>query len=440
MADDPSDGATQSDGWPGFDPNISLELKASGQQSQGAQLTRELTDRISAARGLRYRIGLPIAVRSTAARELSRFAEAVHRMLERIVVLHSHDDEISRVLAVPADMSEDVCLDRLPSNARIHLCRLDLVTTAGGDFRALEANANCPAALVYSGWASAAWRAALSSTLTIPPALDHEKATWFAEWFVQAANATTGSTPGSVALLRVSGGNRTELADLERQFHELGIEAFEADPRDVSFGSSGVTVLGRPVRHAYLKLGMQDFRHLRAELDDFVSAVRSGALFVQNGQRGRWLGDNKLCLAVLSDPAFQDRFDVADWDLVHPRIPWSRSLALCSQESVGLVRSQRQNYVLKHPLDTRGRGVVIGREVADSQAWMGAVETARAQNWLVQEFCAGTHITNGEDRPPYLHDLALGVVNGKIVGAFTRSSPGLKTNIALGGRLHPVFL
>ena len=62
---------------------------------------------------------------------------------------------------------------------------------------------------------------------------------------------------------------------------------------------------------AYLKLGMREFGRLRRELASFVEAVRSGALFVQNGQRGRWIGDNKLCLAVLSDSRFRDPFPPA---------------------------------------------------------------------------------------------------------------------------------
>jgi hypothetical protein len=317
-----------------------------------------------------------------------------------------------------------------------------MLSSAGG-FHILEANANCPASLLYGGSAARAWRSYLTSrSVAVPEPLGHEHERWAARWFVESSLDDTGSRPDFVALLREEGGNRTELTELAGQFQLEGIETLEADPRQLTLDGRGVPSLGgRPVHHAYLKLGMREFRRMRPDLGAFVRAVRSGALFVQNGQRGRWIGDNKLCLAVLSDPQFRDLFAPGDWTLLSPHIPWSRNAALCTASEISRVRACADQYVLKRPLDTRGRGVLVGREVASNSHWTAAVDRAVRESWLVQEFRPPTQIRTG---PPgdeaAFHDLSVGVVRGRVEGAFIRSSQELRTNLALSGQLHSVFI
>lgn len=97
-----------------------------------------------------------------------------------------------------------------------------------------------------------------------------------------------------------------------------------------------------------------------------MSVVRrsgaGGGLFVPNGLFSRWVGDNTLCLAILSDPAFGDLFDERDVDLVGPAIPWSRNIARCPDEVVERIRHAPARYVLKRPLDACGRGVLSRKD------------------------------------------------------------------------------
>jgi len=296
---------------------------------------------------------------------------------------------------------------------------------------------------VFVGGAVAMWREFLDARgVHLPPPMANEDPTWMARWFLDVAEAETGVRPQRIGLLRKEGGNRLEMDEFRECFASVGVEAVEADPRELSRSSAGQLELGGgPIGHAYLKLGIQPFCDMRSELDVFVESLHDRSLFVQNGLRGRWIGDNKLCLAILYDEAFRYLFNPDDWALIHDHIPWSANLALCPNPEVAEIRRHPEDFVLKRPLDTRGRGVVIGPEIEDPEAWNAAVDVALEQGWLVQEFVTGTEI---EPDPGSVdqnrHDLALGAINGKISAVFMRSSSEMRVNVARSGRLHPVFM
>lgn len=105
-----------------------------------------------------------------------------------------------------------------------------------------------------------------------------------------------------------------------------------------------------------------------------------------------------------------------------------------------MVRGERERFVLKRGLDTRGQGVVVGRGV-DADAWNEALDRAIADRWLVQEFHPTCWIQRDFGEPELQrHDLALGAINGELTTLFTRSSSEFRVNMARTGRMHPVFL
>jgi len=104
------------------------------------------------------------------------------------------------------------------------------------------------------------------------------------------------------------------------------------------------------------------------------------------------------------------------------------------------VTGERERFVLKRGLDTRGQGVVVGRGV-DADRWKEAVAVARSKGWLVQEFHPTCWIERDFDAPELQrHDLALGAINGELTTLFSRSSSELRVNMARTGRMHPVFM
>jgi hypothetical protein len=442
-----SDGLTRSTEetyarWPGLDQPWMEAAMAAGRTRAGQAIRKELGERFMYGPGKPFLVGPPMAVAAAYEAPFHRLVRAYHRAIETVVQAHSRDERVREVVSSPPGLADDIQADGRPANGRVHLCRLDLMVDPDGGYWVLETNANCPGGFIFSGALNVRWRDFLAQQgLEVPGALRHEEDNFMARWFLEVAEEETGVRPDFVALLREDGGNRLEMDLLAEALRREGVDAVEADPRELEEGPGGQLVLrGRPVTHAYLKLGIQAFVRLRSELDLFVAAVGDGRLWVQNGQRGRWVGDNKLCLAVVSDPRFEDLFDADDLAFVRDHIPWSRNVGLLAGDELEAVRRNRTGHVLKRPMDTRGRGVVVGHDCTEDE-WAAAVKVARAERWLVQGFHETTEVErNFRGGALNRHDLALGAINGQLTTIFSRSSPELRVNMARSGRMHPVFL
>ena len=430
--------------WPGFDGSYQKRVIEAAHSAFGERFRKGLAGDLARIRGRISPLGLPVLVRSDDEAILRQFGSAYHRCIEAVARAWGENEEVRQVVTLPPGVREIVAADRELRPTRIHLCRLDLLLEPLGGFSVVETNANCPGGLMSAGWASREWRSYLSkSGVETTAPLDHETRRWMASWFIQTAEEETGEALDFVVLLRWEGGNRLELPGLATELRELGVEAKEADPRDLVRARDGsVSLDGRTVRYAYWKLGMRELCEAGREMRKVLTAIRLRKLFVQNGISGRFVGDNKLCLAVLSDPSFDPLFDVEDIALIRRHLPWSRNAARCGSPELETVLSTPADYVLKRPLDTRGSGVVIGREISSPEAWEHAVAHAVRGHWLVQRFCEttrlATRLSSLRCRPR--QDLSLGLANGRLVGAMSRSSPELRTNVALRGCLHPVFM
>ncbi|MER7667277.1 hypothetical protein ABTY61_02290 [Kitasatospora sp. NPDC096128] len=423
--------------WAGLDEDFTRDVVAIARKGEGRELAESQVFEIVRAQPQAQ--GLPLRVRPHLRGELDAFVASYHRVIETVVAAWEHDRGLREVLTLPRVLHEQVAAAR---DTRVHLLRIDLLPQPDGTLRVLETNANCPGGLPGAGRGRSAWRPLLARHgITLPPPLPADDALWPGSWLLRLAEQHAGGRPETVALLCPDGSYRADTRDYDAALTALGVRVLHADPREVTAdGSHGVAVRGEPVRHAFAKVGIQDLLRMGDDAAPYLEAVREGRLFVQNGLRGRLIGDNKLCLAVLSDPRFAHLFDAADYRRVRPAVPWSRNLAYCDAATLRAVLRDRDRYVLKRPLDTRGNGVVIGREVADGSAWEAAVGLAGDEGWLVQEYVTSPHLYGVMDGPAPRHDVALGAVDGRLVSAFARASHGERHNVAGSGRPHPLYL
>jgi hypothetical protein len=440
VASSPS--ATEHPLWPGLDRDFHSALLHEGQTPEGVALRQKAEARFMYAEGKPFLLGPAQMVKAELADKLRLVTSTYHRAIETIVKASITNEDVRAVLSTPPALADDLAADTDPANCKVHICRLDLLLEPEDGFWIVETNANCPGGFVFSGMCNRAWREFMEDRgHVMPPALPHEEMAFMAKWFLKVIEQDTGVRPDFVGLIREEGGNRLELGDFAKHVNWEDVGCEEVDPREIRYDGQGApTARGRRLSHAYQKIGMQPFQRMRSECEPFVQAVRDRALFVQNGQRGRWVGDDKLCLAVMSDPSLKHLFDEDDWDLLQKHVPWSRSARLLDDEWRELILGERSRYVLKRGLDTRGQGVVVGTGVTDER-WAEALNTAVDEGWLVQEYHPTTWIERDFDAPDMQrHDVALGAINGELTTMFMRSSGELRVNMSRSGRMHPVFL
>lgn len=423
--------------WSGWDLQWMADMvEPTVSSGAAAALLNDLEHELDYADDKPLPVGAPLKLSTAAIEYIEAVSAAYHRLILQVIHMHANDDRVKSIIGTPAELMADLRSAEQGMQPHLDLMRIDFLPQQDGSLRILETNANCPGGLLFAGHTTRAWRSQLGDGFPPPFPLEHPD--WLYNWLIAAA----GQSPDTVALFRIPGGNRLELDLYAEVLSRFGVHVFEASPTEVTFNGFRPRVCACDVSVGYLKVGMQDFLRLRPQEDDFVSAVRSGRLFVQNGQRARWVGDSKLCLAVLSDPDLADLFDSADYSLVRPLVPWTRNLALCSDDTVALVATHHSDFVIKHPLDTRGRGVFIGADM-DPAGWQRVVALGVAGGWVVQEMLPTTSLPaawnpNGGDA--LHHDLAVVVAGGRMAGALARSSTARKLNVAGNGRFHPVLM
>ncbi|MHA1563967.1 MAG: hypothetical protein ACTSX7_01530 [Alphaproteobacteria bacterium] len=418
--------------WPGFDWNFYADASEISRRKAIRADIANLEKKFSSSGMIPVPIAPPVLINKPAAARLQHFCLAYHRLIGAIVSLYQSDHRLQETITLPPAIAQDALRDQSKVQNTVSLCRIDFYLHGNGAFSVLETNANCPGGLLYAGSGAAFWREQMPGNT--PTALPSEDPAWFGDWYLRAAQALTGTRPDKVTMLRQDDGHRVELDEIAAALRAHGVTTAELDPRRI-------TPEDNAPRFGYLKLSIPEFAEMRPQLDPFVDAVLAGDLFIQNGFLGRWIGDNKLCLAVLSDPTFADLFDPADLNAVSPHIPWSRNIAQCTPAEISQIKSNPRKYVLKRPLDTRGRGVIIGCEPQTQNEWETAVTGAINEGWLVMRHVEPTYIASDPSNGTMArHDLALGLIDGTIASGLVRSSPDHRVNVALNGRLHPIFL
>jgi len=425
-------------GWP---PIVDIDHLGMDQacRLQLEQSVESLSRRFTYSGAKPFPFGLPLIIKNAASQELVAFAAAYHRMLKSILAGSSRTSLLQEFLSLPGGVADLLKFDTDACTCNdVHICRLDLYTTADGGFKVLETNANCPGGLIYAGFAAKALRPFIEERLGVA-SLPYASDSWMADWYVRAARRATGQAPRRVVLLREKGGHRLELDEHSLAFQRLGIGTVECDPRDLASRDGRLCIDGEAVDFAYHKISFVELEKMRPQSDRYAAAVGSGRIFVQNGLRARTVCDSKLCLAVMAEPAFHHLFDAGDLAIVLPHLAWARNGAFLDSGDASHVASSKDDYVLKKPLDTRGRGEVVGRE-ASAGEWARALEEARRDGWLVMQYIEPTRLPATDGGEPPRHDLALALIDGAIEGGYSRSSRDLKVNVAQNGRLHPLFM
>ncbi|MER6949543.1 hypothetical protein ABT294_36575 [Nonomuraea sp. NPDC000554] len=362
--------------------------------------------------------------------ELRRRVTGVVGCLEQLVRQYPADAELQEFLAVPPLLHRWIMEEPGGRELTIDYCRLDLLGSDLGDVRVLEFNPSSPGGVISSGMLTRFWReSSLGPVLAdwaAPPA-PFERHDWFARWLLEYGRERGVPDNGHpIGLYHASRSTRFELDQVQRQLSGCGREAMLMRPCEVG-------------RADGVELGY--FKFIPIELDEvpqwdrFCARLVEGTIVVPNRLGARWVAENKLCLAALSDPRFRRLFHGSDAAQLDTLVPYSRKLGDGIDEAEVIRR--REELVLKAPYSFHGKDVHIGGE-HDQRSWERVVSAPGHQGWLVQERLRAGALNAG-DGTPYLHDLVVPVLGGRVIGYSSRANTGPLLNGAQGGGAYTLF-
>ncbi|GAA0420038.1 hypothetical protein [Acrocarpospora corrugata] len=361
--------------------------------------------------------------------ELRRRVQGLVECLNQLVRQYPADRALQDFLAVPAPLHRWIMMEPAPELLSVDYCRLDLLGSTLDTVRVLECNPSSPGGVISSGMLNRFWRTSkLGATLAewAPHAAPFEGDDWFARWLLRfGRDHMVPRDLRRIALFHSHESTKFELDQARRQLTRCGRKVVETEPCDVDAVED--------VRLGYLKYIPLDPEEVR-RWDRFCARLVEGTLVVPNPLGQRWVSENKLCLAVLSDPRFRRLFGGANVDCLDALVPYSRKLGdgvECDEVIDG-----RERLVLKAPYSFHGRDVLIGAE-QDARSWARAVRDPRRQGWLVQEHVQAASVETHDGT--YLHDVVVPVLEGKVIGYSARMNSGPLLNSAQGGGAYAIF-
>jgi hypothetical protein len=174
----------------------------------------------------------------------------------------------------------------------------------------------------------------------------------------------------------------------DREGHELvqrlqarGAPFVYVDARRTELADSGVRVDGQPVDVLFRNAIAEQIWGRRAELGPLLDHVADGRIEMVDNLF-EIVAVNKLLLPYLSDPALNGFLSPTERQVLDQVLPWTRRV--CDAQS-GLLRRQRERFVLKKGRGWSGRAVYLGAEL-DEGAWDEVLQRAIVESdWIVQE-------------------------------------------------------
>ncbi|QNP68344.1 hypothetical protein IAG44_01895 [Streptomyces roseirectus] len=362
-----------------------------------ADAVRQAQDRMPAFRNRAYPLSpLPLFVHAEAATCVARQLEPYVRLLSKVARLYLDDAGVRRWYGLPPAADLLIAAEAHgdgPERTEIGVCRLDgYLEQDSGRLRILENNADAPAGTLFTPRIHAVVRSVLDTAgITVPPhalrAAPRDDALLDAVRPALTAARREGRTP-VLAVLQPDGAANRESVLMAGAFQAQGIDAFVADPREVTPAGGRARVGRRTLDACWNKVNTVGWQRLVQDDPGLVARwariLRETDLRHVNSFLARYVAESKLTLALVQEPAFATLFEEDERRLAALLLPWSRR----AEPAGGLpeqLMARQHEYVLKEPYDIRGDGVTIGRAVS-REAWAEAVGRAVKEGGVAQRY------------------------------------------------------
>jgi hypothetical protein len=391
---------------------------------------------------------VPLYVRHEAALGVQADLVGYARLLGRIVRLYRDEpavrayyglDEAARRLILA-----DIRLDDAP-----WVCRLDgYVVDDTGRLSILENNADAPAGTLFSARineivARIGDRVGATAPLS---SLTYGRRLPFLDALRRLYARVCGGEPGAIAVLQPDGAPNRESVEMVDELRAAGVEAFLADPRQVTVDGGVARFAGRRADLCWNKVNTVSWRAMTSDVDvvhRWEHAVGDSSLVHVNPFGARYVAESKLSLALCQEPEFADAFTAEERALVARLLPWARKVtagALGPDGDRALVDELLERpdaYVIKEPYDIRGDGVTIGYDSSRSD-WESAVARSIHSGGIAQRRIRPTHypVVEAGSRDVAAMPVSLDtyLIGGTLAGFGSKASRNAKVNIFQGGQ------
>jgi hypothetical protein len=408
-------------------------------------------------------IPAPYLIPESAYTQLSQNTELVHSALEKVLRAYPVDQKVRDYFGHLVDYAEWLSLPVLTEH-QIPVARFDLVEDEAGLFHMIESNTCCPIApcrlpgMFEIIRPTATYQFASRQVDLVPlPLQDHrtifnylvrEYATKFGkrdQYLIGIGDTKSQADVRNILQYKVDAalacGHESELMSIQ----DLRVEDGSAFHR------------GREVHVLYQFFDVQLNRNLagiansKSELSGYLEAIRRKALIVVNPFPAMFISEDKSILAMLRDPNYHEYFDADELRAIEDLIPETYKLRDQWVSFEGeranlqtLIRSRKDDFVIKGQMANSGSDVTVGRQTSGAQ-WREKINSSLEGPYVVQKYVHGKvqHLrdANNQNQPVSMNGtLAMCLIGGKPSGMDNRLSPDFVTNCARGAVTQNVLV
>lgn len=345
----------------------------------------------------------------------------------------------------------------------IYLARFDFAETFDGRFQMMETNCDCPGGLMFTPRIQRA----------------HKNTSFFQKLFkvndfieqpVDSEEILIRNMINTFQDVRKTH-RRPNIAFLNSHYHPLYTELKLFEETAKKMGLNSKSLAFQDLTDCRGKLGWNDiqmdiaYQKFDAFIDEkgnavpciheseeiakkslYQKAMNKDEFLYFNSFPSSLIAENKRIMALLVDPTFQRYFTYEQKKAIKSICPKSFCLdnTLEYKDKIDEVLLNKDKYVLKKVIDTRGRGVFIGKFMSQDK-WKECVFEAIHKPFVVQEYITpytymayGTKIIPEKEKVTGV--ISMYLIQGKPVGICCRSSNEAITNISRNGFAQPIYI
>lgn len=338
----------------------------------------------------------------------------------------------------------------LPNYSKwIHLARFDVIENKNGKFKILETNCDCPGGMVFN--------AIIKEELNKLELFEHtfkdvveqsidNKSTFFRS-MIESYNEVTGQTPHTIGLMTSRFRPiENEINLMIKVANDIGINAIHIKAQDLECKNNKLCMKNNIIDLVYHKIDayVKDDTGLLKyclynksiyEVAAYMESISKKEIVYFNSFPSIFLAENKKILALLKDPYYKALFSKDELTAIDEFCPETFCLYNNDKElrdKVHHIIVNKDKYVIKSALDTRGRSVYIGKNISIND-WRALVNKAIDMPYIVQEYIDSVKeeviLPASFVHEPMYTTLAVFLLKGIPSGLFVRSSKNDITNV-----------
>lgn len=389
---------------------------------------------------------------------LYELCKNVYTAIEKLLRVYVDDPTVQSLFPELEKYRELSCLTP-DYNNWIHLCRFDVVRTPEGKFKIMETNCDCPGAILFVPKIKRIFR---ELKLLEPDIYENEieqkmdTESFFIKSLVSVYNQYRDSKLPNIAFLSSKYKPITSDMDLfENIGNNMGLKCTHEKVQNLQIKNDTLCTKNFIIDVTYQKFDAfidEDgqakpciFDQSPCEVEAYWKSIQNKRVLTFNSFPSTLVGENKRILALLKMSRFQKYFTQSEKEAISELCPNTYSLVGLTEKDplITNIIENKDKYVLKRTIDTRGRGVFVGRQL-NHEEWQQLIKLSLNSAYVVQEYIEhpknAVQSPDNEDVVEMYSNLAVFIIRGEPCGLLSRSSRNIVTNVGQNGCFRPVYI